>query len=56
MNLSKAIQQVGGGAGSSYTDVMQKMLNGYKLEKRGDTTITGAAELALDTHGVRLSK
>jgi len=52
VNLSKAIQQVGGGAGSSCTDFKQKMLSGYKLEKRGNTTITSAVELALDTHGV----
>lgn len=52
VSLGKAIQHVGGGAGNSYTDFKQKMLSVYKPEKRGDTTITGAAELALDNHGV----
>lgn len=52
LSLSTAIQHVGGGAGNSYTDFKQKMLSGYKPEKRGDTAITGAAELALDNHGV----
>ncbi len=50
VSLSTAIQHVGGGAGNSYTDFKQKMLSGYKPEKRGDTAITGAEELALDNH------
>ena len=49
VSLSKTIKHVGGGAKSSYTAFKQAKLTGYKVQMLGETTLTGAARLALET-------
>ncbi len=52
VKLSTTIHHVGGGAKSGYTAFKQKMLTNYKLVMQGETTLTGAAKLALETLGI----
>ena len=52
VKLSTVIQHVGGGAKSSYTAFKQKILKNHTLEIQGETTLTGAAKLALETLGI----
>lgn len=49
VSLSKTIKHVGGGAKSSYTAFKQAKLTGYTVQMLGETTLTGAARLALET-------
>ena len=49
ISLNRVIHHVGGGAQSCYTAFKQKMLPGYILKNSGETTITGAAKLAIET-------
>ena len=46
--LSDTIYHVGGGASDAYTGYKQSMLNQYRFVQMGETTLTGAARLALD--------
>lgn len=48
VSLKDTIYHVGGGASSSYTAFKQKMLQEFKLRQLGETTITGAARLAME--------
>lgn len=48
VSLKDTIYHVGGGARSAYTAFKQKMLQNFKLEQLGETTITGAARLAME--------
>lgn len=51
VELKRIIKHVGGGARSTYTAFKQSMLDGFQLEKKGETTLVGAAGLAIDTLG-----
>ena len=46
--LSDTIYHVGGGASDAYTGYKQSLLNKYRFVQLGETTLTGAAQLALD--------
>jgi xylulokinase len=46
--LSKTIYHVGGGASEAYTVYKQQVIKGFQFVKLGETTIAGAAKLALD--------
>jgi sugar (pentulose or hexulose) kinase len=46
--LSDTICHVGGGARDAYTGCKQSLLNKYKFVQLGETTLTGAAQLAMD--------
>lgn len=46
--LSNTIYHVGGGASDAYTGYKQNMLKNYSFVQLGETTLTGAAILALD--------
>ena len=46
--LSNTIYHVGGGASNAYTGYKQSMLKNYSFVQLGETTLTGAAILALD--------
>ena len=45
--LSKEIYHVGGGASDAYTGYKQRMLKEYRFIQLGETTLTGAAKLAM---------
>jgi hypothetical protein len=49
INLSTVIQHIGGGAKTSHTAFKQKMIPIYKLEMQSETTLMGAAKLAIET-------
>lgn len=49
VSLSDSIMHVGGGAKSSYTAFKQRKLQHHILKMLGETTLTGAGRLALDT-------
>jgi hypothetical protein len=42
---------VGGGAGNAYTGYKQSMLKDFRFVQLGETTLSGAARLALDAMG-----
>lgn len=46
--LKAQIRHVGGGASDAYTGYKQSMLKDYRFLQLGETTLTGAATLALD--------
>ena len=46
--LKKQILHVGGGASAAYTGYKQSMLKNYSFIQLGETTLTGAAKLAMD--------
>ncbi len=46
--VKKQILHVGGGASAAYTGYKQSMLKNYSLVQSGETTLTGAAKLAMD--------
>jgi len=48
VQLAKEIFHVGGGAGDAYTGYKQSMLKEYRFVQRGETTLPGAAKLALE--------
>jgi xylulokinase len=48
VSLSSKIYHVGGGASDAYTDYKQSMLKEYHFVQLGETTLAGAAKLALD--------
>ena len=48
-SLSNEIYHVGGGASRAYTDYKQSMLKDYRFIQLGETTLTGAAKLAIET-------
>ena len=39
---------MGGGASAAYTEYKQSMLKNYSFVQLGETTLTGAAKLAMD--------
>ena len=47
VRLSKEIYHVGGGASDAYTGYKQRMLKDYRFVQLGETTLTGAAKLAI---------
>jgi sugar (pentulose or hexulose) kinase len=47
-SLSDTIYHVGGGASDAYTGYKQNMLKKYRFVQLGETTLTGAAQLAMD--------
>ena len=47
VQLSNEIFHVGGGASEAYTGYKQSLLKEYRFVQLGETTLTGAAELAL---------
>lgn len=51
VQLSSEICHVGGGASDVYTDYKQGMLKGFRFVQLGETTLAGAARLALQTMG-----
>jgi xylulokinase len=48
VSLKDQIRHVGGGASDAYTGYKQSMLKNYRFVQLGETTLTGAATLALD--------
>jgi xylulokinase len=46
--VKKQIRHVGGGASAAYTGYKQSMLKNYSFVQLGETTLTGAAKLAMD--------
>jgi len=48
VDLSKDIYHVGGGASSAYTGYKQRMLENYRFVQLGETTLIGAAKLAME--------
>ena len=46
--VKKQIRHVGGGASAAYTEYKQSMLKNYSFVQLGETTLTGAAKLAMD--------
>jgi xylulokinase len=46
--LKDQIRHVGGGASDAYTGYKQRMLKSYRFVQLGETTLTGAATLALE--------
>ena len=46
--LSKKIYHVGGGAREAYTEYKQRILKNFRFVQLGETTLTGAAKLALE--------
>ena len=46
--LKNQIRHVGGGASDAYTRYKQSMLKKYSFVQLGETTLTGAAKLAMD--------
>ena len=48
VRLSKEIFHVGGGASDAYTGYKQRMLQDYRFVQLGETTLTGAARLAMN--------
>ena len=48
VELSKKIYHVGGGASDAYTGYKQSILKDFKFVQLGETTLAGAARLALD--------
>jgi sugar (pentulose or hexulose) kinase len=51
VQLSSEICHVGGGASDVYTDYKQGMLKGFRFVQLGETTLAGAARLALEAMG-----
>jgi xylulokinase len=51
VQLSTEIYHVGGGAGNAYTEYKQSMLKDFRFVQLGETTLAGAARLALDAMG-----
>lgn len=49
--LDKQIAHVGGGAHSAYTEYKEKMIKDFKFIQMGETTLTGAARLAIEALG-----
>ena len=49
--LSTEIYHVGGGAGSAYTGYKQSLLKDFRFVQLGETTLAGAARLALEAMG-----
>ncbi len=49
VSLGTTIKHVGGGATDCYTAFKQGKLSGFELQTLGETTLAGAAELALET-------
>lgn len=56
VSLNSTIYHVGGGARSAYTGFKQKMLQNYKIKQLGETTLTGAATLAFEVLGMKMSE
>ena len=48
LQLSDEIYHVGGGAGDAYTGYKQSILQDFRFVQLGETTLAGAAKLALD--------
>ena len=48
VRLSSEIYHVGGGASDAYTGYKQSLLKKYRFVQLGETTLTGAAKLALE--------
>ena len=48
VRLSSEIYHVGGGASDAYTGYKQSLLKNYRFVQLGETTLTGAAKLAMD--------
>ena len=48
VKVSKDIYHVGGGASSAYTGYKQRMLENYRFVQLGETTLIGAAKLAME--------
>ena len=46
--LKKQIRHVGGGASDAYTGYKQSVLKNYSFVQLGETTLAGAAKLAMD--------
>jgi sugar (pentulose or hexulose) kinase len=53
VKLSDTIQHVGGGAKAGYTAFKQKMLPKHHMQMLGETTLSGAAQLAIATGALR---
>lgn len=51
VDLSKVISHVGGGASDAYTGYKQSMLRQFRFVQQGETTLAGAARLALAATG-----
>ncbi len=51
VQLSTEIYHVGGGASDAYTGYKQSMLKDFRFVQLGETTLAGAAKLALDAIG-----
>jgi sugar (pentulose or hexulose) kinase len=49
VELSEEIYHVGGGASDAYTGYKQSMLRDFKFVQLGETTLAGAAKLAMDS-------
>jgi xylulokinase len=49
--LASEIYHVGGGASNAYTGYKQSMLPDFRFVQLGETTLAGAAQLALDASG-----
>jgi sugar (pentulose or hexulose) kinase len=47
--LDRYIYHVGGGASEAYTQYKQRLLNDFQIVQLGETTLQGAAKLALET-------
>ncbi len=48
MRLSSEIYHVGGGASAACTEYKQGILKDFRFVQLGETTLTGAAKLALE--------
>lgn len=48
VRLSSEIYHVGGGAGAACTEYKQGILKDFRFVQLGETTLTGAAKLALE--------
>ena len=48
VRLSSEIYHVGGGASDAYTGYKQSLLKNYRFVQLGETTLTGAAKLAME--------
>ena len=48
VHLSSEIYHVGGGASGAYTGYKQGIMNDFRFVQLGETTLAGAAKLAMD--------
>ncbi|MEJ2170608.1 MAG: FGGY family carbohydrate kinase [Desulfobacterales bacterium] len=53
VSLSKEIYHVGGGASNAYTGYKQSLLKDFRFVRLGETTLAGAARLALEANAAR---